>query len=116
MSLAGRGQFDTPPDLRVARVAARQHGRITFGQLVACGLDDAAVARRVTKGHLHRVHTGVYAVGHAGETLDAQFMAAVLAGGEGAILSHWSAAAVGARALGRPAHGPHDPRPRRSEP
>lgn len=94
MSLDRRGPSAIPPDLRVARVAARQHGRIRFDQLVACGLDDAAVARRLTKGQLHRVHVGVYAVGHAGETLHGRFMAAVLAGGEGAVLSHWAAAAM----------------------
>lgn len=43
------------------------------------------------KGQVHRVHIGVYAVGHPGETLHAKFMAAVLAGGEGAVLSHWAA-------------------------
>ena len=60
-------------------------------QLAACGLDAAAIGRRFVKGQLHRVHIGVYAVGHPGETLHAKFMAAVLAGGEGAVLSHWAA-------------------------
>jgi hypothetical protein len=78
----------------VARIAARQHGRVRFDQLVACGLDDAAVARRVENGHLHRIHTGVYAVGHIGETFHAQVMAAVLAGGEGAVASHWTSASL----------------------
>jgi len=94
MTLVPQGSFDTPPDRRVADRAARQHGRIRFDQIVACGLDDAAVARRVRKGWLHRVHHGVYAVGHRGATLDAQFMAAVLAGGEDAHLSHWASCAL----------------------
>ena len=47
-----------------------------------CGLDDAAVARRVRKGHLHRVHPACTPSVTPGETLDAEFMAAVLAGGE----------------------------------
>lgn len=63
-------------------------------QLVACGVDGDAVARRVAKGQLHRVHTGVYAVGHPGATLDAQLMSAVLAGGQGAVASHWASAAL----------------------
>ena len=65
-------------------------------QLAACGLDRAAVARRVRKGSLHRLHVGVYAVGYASDTLHAQFMAAVLAGGEDASLSHWSSCALAA--------------------
>ena len=90
ISPAGREACATP-DARVARYAALQHGRVSVPQLAACGLDDAAIARRVVKGHLHRVHIGVYAVGHPGETLHAKFMAAVLAGGEGAVLGHWAA-------------------------
>lgn len=78
----------------MARVAARQHGRITTGQLASCGLDGSAVRRRVRMGYLHRVHRGVYTVGHAGATLHALFMQAVLAGGEGAALSHWASAAL----------------------
>ncbi len=94
MIVVARRLFDTPPDKRVAEFAARQHGRIRFDQLVACGLDDAAVRRRVAKGHLHREYTGVYAVGHRGATLHARIMAAVLAGGEGAFASHWTAATL----------------------
>lgn len=93
-TLAARGRIDPPPDRRVAEVAARQHGRIRFDQLVACGLDDAAVARRVEKGYLHREHVGVYAVGHPGQTIDAQIAAAVLAGGPTAVASHWTSAAL----------------------
>lgn len=83
-----------PPDLRAARWAATQHGRIRCDQLAACGLDRAAVARRVAKGWLHRVHLGVYAVGYPSDSLHAQFMAAVLAGGDDAQLSHWSSCAL----------------------
>lgn len=82
-----------PPDALVAALAGQQHGRITVGQLRRCGLDDRAVARRVRGGRLHRIHRGVYAVGHAAETLQGTFMAAVLACGPGAVLSHCSAAA-----------------------
>jgi hypothetical protein len=53
------------PDLRIARIAARQHGTITTKQLAKCGLDTAAVVRRTRSGRLHRLHRGVYAVGHA---------------------------------------------------
>lgn len=86
-------QNDTPPDLAVARLAAKQLGVISIGELRACGLDDDAVASRVRRGHLHRLHRGVYAVGCAGVTVDARFLAAVKACGPRAALSHASAAA-----------------------
>jgi hypothetical protein len=86
--------FATPPDLRVAFAAARQHGLMRFDQLLACGLDKDAIARRVRKGHLQRVHYGVYAVGHVSDTLHAHFMAAVLAGGGDAFLSGWACCAL----------------------
>jgi predicted transcriptional regulator of viral defense system len=91
---APREDFDTPADLRAARIAARQHGVVRFDQLVGCGLDKDAVGRRVRKGWLHRIHYGVYAVGYPCQTLHAQFMAAVLAGGDDAQLSHWSSCAL----------------------
>ena len=94
MSVASRARFATPPDLRAARRAARQHNCIRSDQLAECGLDRAAVARRVRTGWLHRVHTGVYAVGCPITTLHAWFMAAVLAGGPGAFLSHWASCAL----------------------
>ncbi len=45
------------------------------------------------RGQLHRLHRGVYAVGHRALTRHAIFLAAVKAGGGGAVLSHFSAAA-----------------------
>jgi very-short-patch-repair endonuclease len=48
----------------------------------------------VAGGRLHRIHHGVYAVGHDALTLDARFMAAVLAGGDRAVLSRWATAAL----------------------
>jgi very-short-patch-repair endonuclease len=79
-------------DLAIARIAARQHGVVTTAQLRAAGLDKSAVARRVAAGRLHRMHRGVYAVGHRGLTRRGQFKAAILACGEGTVLSHRSAA------------------------
>lgn len=84
----------TPRDVRVARLAAEQHGRVSTKQLQACGLDAAAIRVRVQRGQLHRVHRAVYAVGHRAWTLYGHFMAAVLAGGDGAALGHFSAAAL----------------------
>ena len=83
-------KLDTP-DVAAAQIAARQHGAITRRQLEACGLGSKAITIRVRKGQLHRIHRGVYAVGHRGLSLPGRFMAAVLACGEEAVLSHTSA-------------------------
>src|SRR3954452_22681895 len=80
------------PDQIISRIAARQHGVITLGQLVEAGLSPSGISRRVAAGRLHRVYRGVYAVGHAGLSNEGRWMAAVLACGEGAVLSHRSAA------------------------
>jgi very-short-patch-repair endonuclease len=53
-----------------------------------------AIDHRLQIGRLHLVHRGVYAVGHAGLAREGRLMAAVLAGREGAVLSHRSAAAL----------------------
>jgi very-short-patch-repair endonuclease len=91
-------------DAAAAQIAARQHGAITRKQLEACGLGSKAITIRVRKGQLHRVHQGVYAVGHRGLSLHGHFMAAVLACGEGAVLSHTSAVALWS--LLKPIDGP----------
>ena len=80
------------PDAAVARIAARQHGVVTAGQLAASGIGKDGAYRRARSGRLHRVHRGVYAVGHPGLGNEGRWMAAVLACGEGAALSHRSAA------------------------
>jgi hypothetical protein len=54
----------------------------------------SVIVRRTQKGLLHRIHRGVYAVGHPGLSGEGRWMAAVLACGEGAVLSHRSAAAL----------------------
>jgi Protein of unknown function (DUF559) len=61
---------------------------------MAIGMDDSGVRRRVAQGRLHRVHQGVYAVGHPTLTGEARWMAAVMACGQGAVLSHLDAAAL----------------------
>ena len=79
-------------DAAIAQIAARQHGIVTHTQLIAAGLVPSRVAHRVAAGRLHRVHRGVYAVGHRALSHEGRWMAAVLACGEGAALSHRSAA------------------------
>lgn len=78
---------------RVADVAARQYGVIGRGQLRECGLSDNVIATRVRRGTLFRLYAGVYAVGHYNLPLEGRLLAAVLACGPEAALSHWSAVA-----------------------
>lgn len=81
-------------DVRVADSAERQHGVVARRQLVALGLGREAIGVRLRSGRLHRMHQGVYSVGHRVVSREARWMAAVLACGEGAVLSHRSAAAL----------------------
>ena len=83
-----------PPDARVAWTAARQHGAISHDQLLDAGLSASGIRRRVEAGWLHRRHVGVFAVGHPALTQRGRWAAAVLAGGQDAVLSHRSAGAL----------------------
>ena len=87
-------QKDTPLEAAVAGLAARQHGVVTLTQLERLGLSASAVAKRCRAGRLHRVYRGVYSVGHPVLTREGRLMAAALACGPGAVLSHRSAAEV----------------------
>jgi len=80
------------PDVRLAKLAARQHGVVSARQLYALGLTRQQVHDRRRAARLHSIHRGVYAVGIPNLTREGRFMAAVLAGGDGAVLSHGSAA------------------------
>jgi predicted transcriptional regulator of viral defense system len=82
-------------DWAVARIAAGQHGVISTRQLLTTGLSKRQIDVRSRLGRLHRVHQGVYAVGHHGLSQHCKWMAAVLAcdqDGRRAALSHRSAA------------------------
>jgi len=83
---------EPPPDVRVAALAARQHGVVTRRQLHALGLDDSAIRRRKGTARLHQVYRNVYAVGHTDLTAHGRYLSAVLAYGNQAVLSHRSAA------------------------
>jgi very-short-patch-repair endonuclease/predicted transcriptional regulator of viral defense system len=78
----------------VAHLAERQHGVVARRQLEALKISASAVGRWSAEGRLHRIHRGVYAVGHPILTANGRRMAAVLAAGPGAVLSHASAAAL----------------------
>jgi Transcriptional regulator, AbiEi antitoxin/Protein of unknown function (DUF559) len=91
---AGADKLDNGPDQRIARAAAGEWGVLSLDELRACGLSREAVSRRVRKGWLHRLHRGVYAVGHPNPALEGRLLAAVKAGGASAALGHYSAAAL----------------------
>lgn len=75
------------------RLAARQHGVVTRPQLISIGFSSDMIDRRIEAGLLRPLHRGVYLVGPVTPPL-AQEIAAVLACGERAYLSHRSAAKV----------------------
>lgn len=81
-------------DVAIARLAHTQHGVVSHGQLTRVGLSPRAIAGRVRAGRLHRLHIGVYAVGHTVLRPEGFWLAAVLSCGPDALLSHRHAAAL----------------------
>ncbi len=75
----------------MAELAERQHGVVGARQLRSLGLSRSAIASRVRRGALLRLYRGVYAVGYKPLTEEGRWMAAVLAAGPDAVLSHRSA-------------------------
>jgi hypothetical protein len=81
-------------DRAIAELAGRQHGVVSGRQLRRLGLTRHGIGSRVRSGRLLVVHRGVYAVGHRAIRGSGMLLAAVLACGPGALLSHRSAAAL----------------------
>ena len=75
-------------------LADGQHGVVRVPDLRAAGLSSSAVRKRRARGVLHLQYPGVYSVGHAVLSREGRWLAAVFAGGLGAVLSHLSAAAL----------------------
>ena len=106
----------------IAELADRQHGVVATWQLREFGFTHNEIRYRAAVGRLHRIYQGVYAVGHRKLTPHGHRMAAVLAYGPDAVISHQTAAAnwgIGP-AVGddprydanQPAQSPEDPSPR----
>src|SRR3954452_24572609 len=74
-------------DELIAELAAQQHEAVARRQLLSLGIGRGAIEHRIAAGRLHVKWPGVYAVGHPRLTLEGCWMAAVLAGGEGTVLS-----------------------------
>ncbi|MDX6654249.1 MAG: hypothetical protein QOH18_959 [Solirubrobacterales bacterium] len=87
-------EFLSTGDARIAVVAGRQYGVVTAAQLAEAGIDKDGIAWRRRTGRLHRLHRGVYAMGHRSLSWRGRWLAAVLAAGDGAVLSHTSATAL----------------------
>src|SRR6185312_5957673 len=87
-------EFLSTGDRWIAMLAGRQHGVVTAAQLAEAGIDKDGIACRRRAGRLHRLYRGVYAVGHRSLSWRGRWLAAVLAAGDGAALSHSSAAAL----------------------
>jgi hypothetical protein len=81
-------------DRAVADLARRQHGVVAHRQLIGLGVGRNVIRRWLESWRLHPVHRGVYAVGHSRLTIRGRWMAAVLACGDGALLSHLQAAVL----------------------
>lgn len=77
---------------RAAAVASRQHGAISREQLRAIGYTDHMIDNELRNGRLVPAFRGVYFLGHHAITEKSRAMAAVLACGAGAVVSHLSAA------------------------
>jgi very-short-patch-repair endonuclease len=81
-------------DRKIIDLARRQRGLVTSKQIAALGVGQRTLERWVGSGRLWRVHRGVYVAGPQPLTRRGRWLAAVLARGPGAVLSHASAAAL----------------------
>jgi very-short-patch-repair endonuclease len=104
-SQKSRGQVRDAGRSRAAwDLAQRQHGVLTRRDLLALGFSAESIKHRLASGRLHAVARGVYAVGRRELTPHGRWMAAVLVCGDGAVLSHRSAAelwGIGSEEAGR---------------
>jgi very-short-patch-repair endonuclease len=97
-----------PRQQSVAALAALQHGVASRWQLLLLGLTRRTIEGWIAAGRLHRLYLGVYAVGHRRLTTKGRWMAAVLACGPDAVLSHRAAVALWDLRPAPPAGAPVD--------
>jgi very-short-patch-repair endonuclease len=100
----------------LAALAGRQYGVVGRWQLVELGFGDEAIRLRLASERLHPLHRDAYAVGHRIIIKRGKWLAAVLAMGPGAFLSHRSAAALWGLAGDRPKVDINAPRGRQARP
>jgi very-short-patch-repair endonuclease len=97
VAIWSRGGTQSQPvalDRALARLAGAQHGVVARSQLLDVGFSPKEVTDRLARGMLQSLHHGVYAVGHRALAPHGRWLAAVLACGPDAVLSHRSAAAL----------------------
>ncbi|MFL5869033.1 MAG: type IV toxin-antitoxin system AbiEi family antitoxin domain-containing protein [Thermoleophilaceae bacterium] len=87
---------------KLARIASAAHGVVTRTELLDAGVSRKEIEQRLKSGALIRQHVGVYRVGHYAPSVEARYMAAVKACGEGAVLSGLAAAHLLGLLKGRP--------------
>lgn len=80
------------PHNDLAELAATQHGVVSQRQLLGLGYSEGAIARAIQAGRLHRLHRGAYNLGHPAASRHGMYLAAIFSCGEGALISHFSAA------------------------
>src|SRR4051794_11406234 len=85
----------SPGDLEIGELALRQHRVVALWQLRALGFGGGAVEHRLRAGSLYQLFRGVYVVGCASVSGRGRVMGGTLAGGPGAIGSHYAAGAIG---------------------
>jgi very-short-patch-repair endonuclease len=81
------------PDSPFWRLVSAQHGVVTRSQLLGLGFSKGGITHRIKRERFHPIHAGVYAVGRPSLDQNGLWMAAVLACGPEAVLSHLSAGA-----------------------
>lgn len=106
----GGGVVVDETDRAIAELAMSQHGLVARRQLLDFGFGTGLIEARLQRRQLHRVHRGVYAVGHPLLTRHGHWMAAVLACGPDAVLSHRSAGQLW-RVVPAASHAPEITRP-----
>lgn len=83
--------MDRAATAAIRALAERQHGVVAHWQLLEAGVGKGLTFHRRSGGLLIPLYQGVYALGHRHPSREARSMAAVLACGPGAVLSHFSA-------------------------
>lgn len=94
MSQADGWMRSVKPERDVQMLARRQDGLVARRQILELGMTEAEIENRLSGGHWERVHAGVYKLGVAQLDWDQRLMAATLAAGPGAVVSHRAAAVL----------------------
>jgi hypothetical protein len=91
---AGRIGVWSQRERELSQLATRQCGVVSRRQLLELGFGDHAIKLRLDAGRINSLHVEVYAVGHMRLSRNSHWLAAVLAYGDAALLSHRAAATL----------------------